>query len=277
VKTDSHLILYLSTIATCKDSDKSRAAVSILLQLYDTLSDESPLLEEFFEPENVANLFKICCETDSLLVSNDIATVLTSLYTFECELEPNLTKYKEKLTLSANNITPLSVAFLPIFNPSYLDIFQLFFRPQAHQFLHDYCSQLIMKLTPADINSLAADSDFVYELMRCFGTKDWCPHMVQIALVLARMTCECDALLFQEWENFVKFKILPLMKVIENDYGGPINTEKEDEGLECLVITSEDEEYDYYYSYEEEEEADIGQHAEMDNSDDDEHDNSAEK
>ena len=261
---DSHLILYLSTVATSLTSEISRAAISILLQLYDALSDESPLLEEFFQPEIVANLFKICIETDSIIISNDVAAVLTSLYTLDCELEPNLTKYSDKLHLSPNNITPISVAFLPVFNPPFLDVFQLFFKPGAHNFLHDYCSKFIMQLTPDEINSLAQDSDFVVELMHHHNTKEWCPHMLQISLVLARMTPECDALAFPEWEDFVEKEIIPLMRIIENDYGGPTHQSVSGEEDE------EEEEYYDYYSYDEEEsEADIGQNGEMDKSDED--------
>ena len=266
IYNDSHLILYLSTIATSLTSDLSRAAIYILLQLYDTLSDESPLLEEFFEPEIVANLFKICLETDSIVIKNDVAAVLTSLYTLDCQLEPNLTKYKDKLLISPNNINPISVAFLPVFNPPFLDVFELFFKPGAHQYLHDYCSKMIMTLSPADINSLAEDSDFVQELLRRHGTAEWCPHMLQISLVLARMTTGCEALHFPQWERFAANEIVPLMRIIENEYGGsPYPSVSQDHNIE-----EEEEEYYDYYSYDEEEsEADIGQNGEMDKSDDD--------
>lgn len=276
---DSQFILYLSTIATVQDADISRPAITILLQLYDSLSDESPLLEEFFKPEIVANIFKVCVETKSELIANDIAAVLTSLYSLGCELEPNLTKYEKYLRLTKDNITPLSVAFVTVFNTSFLDIFQLYFLPNAHFLLHAYCSQLIMRLTIADINSLVSETDFLEQLMTAYGTDKWCSHMVQVSLVLARMTTECSALQFPKWESFVSDNIVPLLRIIENDYGG--STVGNQDGVE---EESSDEYYDYYSDYSsseedkfEEDEKDIGQHGIMDTSDSESDESSSEE
>lgn len=268
---DSRFILYLSTVATAQDADVSRPAITILLQLYDSLSDESPLLEEFFKPEIVANLFKVCCETTSPLVANDIAAVLTSLYALSCDLEPNLTKYEKYLRLTKDNITPLSVAFISVYNPSYLDIFQLYFLPNAHLNLHSYCSQLIMRLSFQEINSLVEETDFLEQLMSTYGTPQWCSHMVQISLVLARLTTECSALQFEKWENFVGANIVPLLRIIESEYGGSLISPDSENFEEEESTDSYD--YDYYSSddYEEDKsddaEQDIGQDGEMDTSD----------
>jgi len=252
----------LSRIALLNNED-SGAAISLLVQLYDNLSDESPILKQFFNDNVVSNIIEISCTNKSQLVSSDCMNVVRNMVELGFGVESIIGKWTDKLLITQNNINVLSVSAIHILNVNFIDIFKLFFEPNSCSLLHNACSQILINLNVNDIENILLIENFVDKLIMCHGTDKWCPHMMQVSIVFSKNPCQCKCLQTSEWRAFVKAYLIPVLTVLENQYGGPMPQENDDYFTTDSVTDSDD-----YYS--EEEEIYIGQDDEMDHSSDDE-------
>ena len=260
---NQNLILNLSKKSLIKD-EFQYPSISLLIQLYDTLGDESPILSEYLNSEVIKNLFEICCTINSNLISTDIMNIIIDLLEFGIDLSHYLNKWNNFLTITKNNINPLTVSAISITKPHFLNLFSLFFEENSCHYLHHFLSQLILQLQISDLEELIKFPNFINKIINSFNTKDWCPHLLQITIILHRTFNDNKNLKTNEWILFINKKINPKLEILEKNYGGQI-PEINNEYNTSTTSSSSDDNY-----YTEEEEINIGLNDEMDYSNSDE-------
>ena len=261
---DCELVYELTKLAL-QEGDDAGGAFTII-QLYDNLSDDSPVFEQFFAKPVVQNLLELCLVTKSIIASSDVIDIVSQLVEMDESLYPVVDEYKPRL-LVPGVINQCTAGALRMFTLQVLEPFTLFFEPRGYIFVHYYCSQLLAEMRNQDIIELAQSGNFLDQLMDCFGTPKWCPHMTHLSITFIRVLERCEDFHYDRWSQFVENQLSDLVKALDAPFGGPVpepgacgDDDDDDYG-------SEEEEYEY-----EEDEMDIGMDDDLETSDSEDED-----
>ena len=260
---DCQLIYELTKIALQEEEDAGCAFA--IIQLYDNLSDESPVFEQFFMKEVVVNMVELCLKTSSIIAASDVIDIVSQIVEMDQSLYSVVDVYKPKL-LVPGVINQCTAGALRMFSLQVLEPFTLYFEPRGYIFVHYYCSQLLGELRTQDIIELAQSPNFLDRLMDCFGTPKWCPHMTHLSITFMHVLERCENFHYDRWSAFVQNSLSDMAKALDAPFGGPVPARGVCDDSD-YASEEEEEEEDY-----EEDEVDIGMDDDLETSDSEDED-----
>ncbi|OHT13765.1 hypothetical protein TRFO_15977 [Tritrichomonas foetus] len=216
---EMNLILILSEIMI---SEMNESCASTIQQIYDNISDDSPLIDQFRNTQVIQNIIDFCLSSQSIVLTSDLLDVAIHIVENNMDLLPILEKKKKTFQIRKGNITPISVLMIPLFTQDINQLFTLFFEPEACQYLHQYCAMIIPDLKPEEIISIAKIPRLIDNVIDIFGTDKWCHHMTQIVIVFARILPIYGNLTSKKWDNFMNTSVYEMLRILEEPYGGDI-------------------------------------------------------
>jgi hypothetical protein len=235
---DSEIILKLSEMAM----GQSVEAISTIIRIWNAISDDSVLFSHFMSPKVISNLFNLVLSETNSRIINDIMAIIAHLHEFGADLGELFDQYTDRLGLRAGNITMLSISALFFTSPDVQQIFSLYFEPDAHRQLHEYCQCLVQMLDPDTMIVVLEIPDFVERLVGAYGTDRWCPHMTDLAYALSRVQFDNEI-----WKSFVSGTFRDVIRTLVQPYGGdlPGPAAKIDRYTsECLLAQKDGEDED---------------------------------
>lgn len=240
VFSEQQLILNLSTVARYGDEDNAKSSIRVLIQIFENVDNDHSLMKQFSDSNVIENIFYACIDGKSPIVQDSLARLLLDFRTNGINIQHLLDEHKERLIIRKNNMSYLTVAFIPHYNPDFHVVFDLFYENDACKYIHNWVSHRIVELDKEQIFYLVKETDFLNNLVHSYNTEKWCSHMLQVTLALARFTAELTFLQMSFWEDFLREKMLRIVEILDNDYGG--TTSLDENSDECV-------EYEDEYSY----------------------------
>ena len=229
------------------DDELADSAISTIVHLYDSIVDEGDVFSGFIDRAFLSNLVAYCFTSKSSLLVNDVMEIVTHVV----EVQPNfldiIKEHRAKFLLQPGNINIMSVATIPLLVPDYLEVFALFFEPDAFKELHQYCTQVLPMLGPQDVIEIALIPHFIEKLVACWETEKWCHHMTQLAVAFARILPKCTTFRDDDWDAFMEGSFSQLLEVLDSPFGGDIP-----DPCEVALASMDDSSEEDYYDDEEE-------------------------
>ena len=215
------LILHLSAMTL--NPEYYYSAASCLLEIHNLNELDQSFLNDFYSKTVIDNLMTATLTIPSITLTTDLIHLLCSLYSESPSNFSFSDQFKSKFYLTPKNITPYSVSAIPLFfnNPSIL--MKYFFHPSSHPFLHHFLCKTMHDWSPNDFNEIALIPGLIEGIIKNWGTDNWCPHMLQLAIAFVNQGLNAETLLNPKWIE-IKPKILEIKMKMDEDYGGELPT-----------------------------------------------------
>lgn len=217
----------LSDLAEISSSNGefSYDAETCLINIFSSLTVDSDIFINFCQPSFISSMIKAAILCSSPCMAHDILKMIISISKIHQESIILDDEQKKNLLITADNITNLSVTAFPLLLSkenmlSIVDVFSLFFHEKAHPMLHDHVCSVLDEVSCEVVNEIASIPNFLQNLIDCFGTQKWCPHMFKIALTFSSVEVAGNSLRSKNWCSFIRNKFLPIINLIDNGYGG---------------------------------------------------------
>lgn len=218
-----------------KNGKFSYDAESCLIDIFTSLTVDSDIFINFCHPEFINSMVNAAILSPSPCMAHDILKMIISISKISPESIILSEEQKRILLINPDNITNLSVTAIPLIiatsnnenncgHHSIVDIFSLFFHDKAHPMLHNHLCSMLDDATCDDINQIASIPNFLQNLIDCYGTPKWCPHMLKIALAFSSVEKAGQSLRSKNWCGFIRHKFMPIINLLDNGYGGSIST-----------------------------------------------------
>jgi hypothetical protein len=104
-----------------------------------------------------------------------------------------------------------------ITSPEVQHIFALYFEPDAHQHLHEYCQCLVQVLDPDTMIAVLEMPNFAERLVGAYGADRWCPHMTDLAYAFTQVEFDNEM-----WRSFVSGTFQGIVTILVQPYGGDL-------------------------------------------------------
>lgn len=251
---EMNMILLLSEIMI---SQMDENAASTLIQIYDNISDDSPLMQQYRNSQVVQNIIDFCIASKWIVLSTDLLSIAIQIVESNTDLLPIILKKKKIFEIRKNNITTFSVLTIPLFMPNYLQLFSLYFEPNSCKCLHQLLANDILHLKPEEIVTIARIPNFIDSVVNSYHTKKWCYHMTQIIVIFGRiLPMFPNSINNKNWVKFLNSYGNDIIQKLEQPYGGDVpknNLIIDDTMDEFFIHEEEESEFEEENEQEEEE------------------------
>lgn len=211
------------------NGEYSYDAESCLIDIFSSLTIDSDIFINFCHPNFINNMINAAILCYSPCMAHDILKMVILISKTHPESISLTEEQKRILLITPDNITNLSIASFPLLiscstkdDPklTIVDVFSLFFHEKSCPMLHDHLCSMLDEVSCDDVNDIASIPNFLQNLIDCFGTPKWCPHMFKIALTFSSVEVAGSSLRSKNWCGFIRTKFLPIINLIDNGYGG---------------------------------------------------------
>lgn len=200
------------------DINDDKDAIQLLVSLFEGVLSSSHL-KQLFQSNSILNhLLNAAVKTTSPVIQSDILDFLSKI-NFQSNMI-NDQQLIEKVTLSEDNINDLTISAIDFLQLPIDYLVTFFFTKSCKYRFHQ---KIMSKMEVMNLNELieiANIPDFVVKLINAFGTEDWCPHCLQIVIFFTNIENYCKPLKSKKWKTFIRDKFYPLIKIMNNEYGG---------------------------------------------------------
>lgn len=239
---EMNMILLLSEIMI---SQMDESAASTLIQIYDNISDDSPLMAQYSIFHVVQNMIDFSIASKSIAIPIDLVNISIQIIERNHELLPIIIKKKNFFEIRKNNISYFSVLTIPLFNINTLQLFSFYFEPNACKCLHDHLAVAILSLKTEEIISIAEIPNFIDSIIKAYKLGKRCCHMIQLIIIFGPilLTLKSD-FIKQSWIDFFSTDGVNIRNILEQPYGGEVPSKNDtlDDAFDEIVNFEEEEE-----------------------------------
>lgn len=183
----------------------------------------------------------------STLVSTDLIESVASILLQVPYLSSTVNLHQDILKISKDNITSLSIAGIDLFHSTFHELYQLFLDNESvHNKLLKMIKSINDRILKYSLSEIASIPNFIKDLISCYGTSKWCPHMMKLSMMFVRSNCK--ELRTKTWKKFAVGVVLPKIHLYKKGYGGKVPKEYDDFVERRISMDSESGDYSEYYS-----------------------------
>ena len=232
------VVIELSEMAKGGDEGRKLDGCSCLVETFNSLTPDNEVFRYFCEPVVISNLVDAALATTRAILVVDLLRIVGKICLFDPELVSLSDAQMERLALDPGHIDLWSSSAVDIVRPDAIELFKLFFEPEAHEFLHEKMIQVFDEQDREQLMKIAAIPDFLNNLVAAYNTDRWCPHMFRVAIMFSSADLTCLVPRKRRWKRFLSHEFMRTVHIMNSDYGGRIPT-----GYDDSDPDSEDEQF----------------------------------
>lgn len=223
-----HTVLQLSAIANSDDESRKMDACHCLIETFNSLTPDNEVFGYFCDSTVISNIVDAALSTTRAPVVVDLLGIVGKICAFDPELVTLSDTQRERLELRPGHIDLWSSSALGITRPDCVELFKLFFEPEAHQFLHENMIRVFDEQDRENLMKVAAIPDFLNNIVDAYGTPQWCPHLFRVSVMFSSADLTCLVPRKRKWKRFLSREFMRAVHVMNSDYGGRMPTAYDD-------------------------------------------------